>query len=91
MTADAVQAAAAGSPLPRAPYPRRFPLGRTLPPGRADQAAADGRARTLFERWRPFCDAGERLAPGAEERVAAAFPEAGTPPAAEREESGLHG
>lgn len=56
MSADVIADAAAGRLPPGTPQDARFPLGRTLPDAEAARAAEGGRARALFDRWRPFCD-----------------------------------
>lgn len=60
MTADLVAAAAAGRLGPGSPQGARFPLCPRLegPAGLEPAAAAvaRGRAKALFDRWRPFCD-----------------------------------
>jgi methionyl-tRNA formyltransferase len=56
MSADVVADAAAGRLPEGTPQGARFPLGRTLPDEEAARAAEGGRAKALFDRWRPFCD-----------------------------------
>jgi hypothetical protein len=85
VTVDVIAAARSGADLPRVLQNRRFPLGRTIADpallATIDHAAASGRAHELFERWRPFADPDLRLPPDADARIAAAFPDAGTPAA----------
>lgn len=56
MSADVATDAAAGRLPPARPQGPRFPLGRTLPDEEAARAAEGGRAKALFDRWRPSCD-----------------------------------
>jgi methionyl-tRNA formyltransferase len=60
MTADLVAAAASDAIPAAAPQPGRHPICGTVADAAslsaADEAIRQGAARTLFDRWRPFCD-----------------------------------